>query len=361
MAERFLAERFNRPGHELVDHHVYVICSDGDLMEGISQEAASIAGHFGLGKLVVCYDDNRITIDGTTSISFDGENHTARLEADGWHVQRVEDSEDLDALQAAIAAARDETERPSFIAIRSHIAYPAPHAVDTAKAHGAALGEDEVRATKEVMGFDPDRKFWVDERVYEHMSLHESGTKAQRRLEREVRGVAGGLPGHGSGLGPRVGGAAARGLARVAAGVRRRRGDRHPLGRPEGDGGVRAVRPDDDRRRGGPGRVDQDPVRGRRRVLEGPRGPQHPVRHPRARDGRDRQRRLRARRHRQAVRLDVPDVLRLHARRGAAVGADGPAGGVGVDARLGGRRRGRPDAPADRALRVAARDPAACG
>jgi transketolase len=178
MAERFLADTFNRPGHELVDHHVYVICSDGDLMEGISQEAASIAGHFALGKLVVCYDDNHITIDGTTSISFDGENHTARLEADGWHVQRVGDSEDLDALQDAIAAARDETERPSFISIRSHIAYPAPHAIDTAKSHGAALGEDEVRATKEVMGFDPDRKFWVDERVYEHMSLHESGTKA---------------------------------------------------------------------------------------------------------------------------------------------------------------------------------------
>ena len=104
MAERFLADRFNRPGHELVDHHVYAICSDGDMMEGISQEAASIAGNFALGKLVVCYDDNHITIDGTTSISFDGENHAARFAADGWHVQRVEDSEDLDALEAAIAA-----------------------------------------------------------------------------------------------------------------------------------------------------------------------------------------------------------------------------------------------------------------
>jgi len=179
IAERFLAERYNRPGQEIVDHHTYVICSDGDMMEGVSQEAASIAGHFGLGKLIVCYDDNHITIDGTTSISFDGENHTARLQADGWHVQRVEDSEDLDALQAALTDGREETERPSFIAIRSHIAYPAPNAVDTAKAHGSALGEDEVRATKEVMGFDPDRKFWVHERVYEHMSLSASGTSAQ--------------------------------------------------------------------------------------------------------------------------------------------------------------------------------------
>jgi transketolase len=179
IAERFLAERFNRPGQKVVDHHTYAICSDGDLMEGISQEAASIAGHFGLGKLVVCYDDNRITIDGSTTISFDGENHAARMEADGWHVQRVGDSEDLDALEAAIAAGRDEAERPSFIAIRSHIAYPAPHAVDTAASHGAALGEEEVRATKEVMGFDPDKHFWVDERVYEHMSLRDSGTRAR--------------------------------------------------------------------------------------------------------------------------------------------------------------------------------------
>jgi transketolase len=187
IAERFLAERFNRPGQKVVDHHVYAICSDGDMMEGVSQEAASIAGHFGLGKLVVCYDDNRITIDGSTTISFDGENHTARLEADGWHVQRVEDSEDLDALEAALAAGRDEAERPSLIAIRSHIAYPAPHAVDTAASHGAALGEEEVRATKEAMGFDPDRHFWVDEKVYEHMDLHASGAKArgawQERLD----------------------------------------------------------------------------------------------------------------------------------------------------------------------------------
>jgi transketolase len=179
IAERFLGDRFNRPGAEVVDHHIYAICSDGDLMEGISQEAASIAGHFALGKLVVCYDDNHITIDGSTSISFDGESHTERMAAEGWHVQRVADSEDTDALHAAIAAARDETERPSFISIRSHIAYPAPHAVDTAKSHGSALGEDEVRATKQVMGFDPDRRFWVDERVYEHMSLRERGASLQ--------------------------------------------------------------------------------------------------------------------------------------------------------------------------------------
>jgi transketolase len=187
MAERFLAEHFNRPGYELVDHRTYAICSDGDMMEGVSQEAASIAGHFGLGKLIVCYDDNRITIDGSTSISFDTENHAARMHADGWHVQRVEDSEDLDALQRALLLAREETERPSFIQIRSHIAYPAPNAVDTAKAHGAPLGEDEVRATKVVMGFDPDAHFAVDERVYEHMSLRDSGAASQGQWNERER------------------------------------------------------------------------------------------------------------------------------------------------------------------------------
>jgi transketolase len=194
IAERFLADRFNRPGSGVVDHHVYAICSDGDLMEGVSQEAASIAGQFRLGKLVICYDDNHITIDGTTALSFDGESHTARLAADGWHVQRVEDSEDLDALEAAIAAARDELERPSFISIRSHIAYPAPHAVDTAKSHGAPLGEEEVRATKQVMGFDPDRHFWVDDRVYEHMSLDGRGASVQAEWQERFEAWRGAYP-----------------------------------------------------------------------------------------------------------------------------------------------------------------------
>jgi transketolase len=187
MAERFLDTRFNRPGKPIVDHHVYVICSDGDMMEGVSQEAASLAGNFALGKLIVCYDDNRITIDGTTSLSFDGENHVGRMESDGWHVQRVADSEDVDALEAALTAAREEPERPSFISIRSHIAYPAPKAVDTAKAHGAALGEEEVRRAKEAMGFDPDRHFWVDDAVYEHMSIVEQGGAEQERWSERFR------------------------------------------------------------------------------------------------------------------------------------------------------------------------------
>jgi transketolase len=175
IAERFLAERYNRPYDEIVGHHVYAICSDGDLMEGVSNEAASIAGQLGLGKLVYFYDDNHITIDGTTSLSFMGEDKGARLAAQGWHVQHVADVNDLKALRAAIAAAQAETERPSLIVVRSHIAYGAPHAVDTAKAHGAPLGEPEVRAAKEALGWDPDAHFLVPDEVREHMNVVDRG------------------------------------------------------------------------------------------------------------------------------------------------------------------------------------------
>ncbi len=188
ITERFLADRFNRPGSEIVDHRTYAICSDGDLMEGISQEAASIAGQFGLDKLTVCYDENHITIDGSTAVSFDGENHAARFAASGWHVQRVEDSEDVDAISAAVRRAREERERPSLIVIRSHIAYPAPNACDTAKAHGAPLGEKEVALTKQAMGMDPEESFQVEASVYEYMSLREKGAAAQREWEQRFAG-----------------------------------------------------------------------------------------------------------------------------------------------------------------------------
>ena len=180
IAERFLAERYNRPHSEIVDHRVYCICSDGDMMEGVSNEAASIAGQFGLAKLVYFYDDNRITIDGTTAISFTAEDRGKRIEAQGWHVQHVDDAEDLAALEAAIDAAHAVEDRPSMIVVHSHIAYPAPHAIDTAKAHGSPLGEDEVRATKEILGFDPDGHFAVDGEVYEHMSQVQRGIELEQ-------------------------------------------------------------------------------------------------------------------------------------------------------------------------------------
>jgi transketolase len=179
IAERFLAERYNRPYDEIVDHRVYCICGDGDMMEGVSNEAASIAGQLGLGKLVYFYDDNRITIDGSTSISFTGEDRGARLAAQGWHVQHVDDANDLVALRAAIAAARAETQRPSIVVVRSHIAFGAPHAVDTAKAHGAPLGDAEIRATKEALGWDPDETFLVPDKVREHMNRRARGAELE--------------------------------------------------------------------------------------------------------------------------------------------------------------------------------------
>src|SRR5439155_27133570 len=136
----------------------------------------------GLGKLVYFYDDNHITIDGTTSISFT-EDRAARFEAQGWHVQSIADANDLGALREAIANAQAETARPSLIVVRSHIAYGAPHAVDTAKAHGNPLGEDEVRATKQALGWDPDKHFYVLDEVYAHMSGVDRGIE----LEREWR------------------------------------------------------------------------------------------------------------------------------------------------------------------------------
>jgi transketolase len=185
IAERFLAERYNRPFDEIVDHRVYCICSDGDLMEGVSNEAASIAGTLGLGKLIYYYDDNNITIDGTTWISFT-EDRGARFEAQGWHVQHVHDANDLGALREATANAQAETQKPSLIVVRSHIGYGAPHAVDTAKAHGAPLGEDEVRAAKEALGWDPDKKFHVPDEVREHMNVTERGIELEDMWQKKL-------------------------------------------------------------------------------------------------------------------------------------------------------------------------------
>jgi transketolase len=187
IAQAFLAERWNRPRHAIVDSWVYAICSDGDLMEGVSQEAASIAGNLGLGRLIYVYDDNHITIDGSTSISFAREDKGERFEAQGWHVQHVDDPNDLDALRGALVSAREENERPSLIVLRSHIAYPAPNAIDTAKAHGSPLGEDEVRLTKEVLGFDPDETFVVPDAVREHMAgVRERGAAARSAWEERL-------------------------------------------------------------------------------------------------------------------------------------------------------------------------------
>jgi transketolase len=172
MAERFLRERY---GAEVQDHRTYAICSDGDLMEGIASEAASLAGQLGLGRMIYLYDDNHISLDGPTSLSFDSENVTGRFEAYGWHVQEIEDVNDLDAVRAAIKAAQDEEERPSLIRVHTIIGWPAPNKMGTSKAHGSPLGEDEVRLAKEALGWDPDAHFVVPDGVYEAFSAVEKG------------------------------------------------------------------------------------------------------------------------------------------------------------------------------------------
>ncbi len=167
IAERWLSHYFNRPGFPIVDHYIYAIVSDGDLMEGISHEAASLAGHLGLGRLIYLYDDNHISIDGPTDLAY-SDDVAQRFAAYGWHVQRV-DGHDRSALAQAIENARQETRRPSLIMARTHIAYGSPHKQDTAASHGAPLGEEEVRLTKERLGLPPDKTFYVPDEVYTHM------------------------------------------------------------------------------------------------------------------------------------------------------------------------------------------------
>ena len=166
IAERFLATHFNRPGYPIVDHYVYAIVSDGDLMEGISSEAASLAGHLGLGKLIYLYDDNRITIDGSTSLAFT-ENVGQRFEAYGWHVQRV-DGNNLKEVEAALSGAQAATERPSLIIARTHIAYGSPNKQDTAEAHGAPLGEEEIKLTKRALGWPLEPAFYIPDEALAH-------------------------------------------------------------------------------------------------------------------------------------------------------------------------------------------------
>ena len=183
LAERMLAARFNREGFEVVDHNTWVIASDGDLMEGVAAEAASLAGHLGLHKLCVFWDDNRITIDGGTDLSF-SEDVCARFAACGWHVLRVDVSEGPAAYVAACDAARAETKRPTFVACRTHIGHGSPGKQDTSAAHGAPLGADEIRATKRNLGWPEDATFLVPEDVSAHyLAAGHKGTAAREAWE----------------------------------------------------------------------------------------------------------------------------------------------------------------------------------
>lgn len=180
MAERFLAATFNRPGFPIFDHYTYAIVSDGDLMEGISHEAASLAAHLGLGKLVYLYDDNGISIEGSTDITFT-EDVPARFRAYSWHVQEV-DGYDLKGIEAAVRSAQEEMERPSLIVCHTHIAYGSPNKQDKASAHGEPLGEEEVRLTKEALGWPATAHFLIpDEALAVFRQAVEQGREAEAR------------------------------------------------------------------------------------------------------------------------------------------------------------------------------------
>ncbi len=160
LAERMLAARFNKGGHRLIDHHTFVIASDGDIQEGVSSEACSLAGHLGLGRLIVFYDNNHIQLAGETDMAF-SEDVGKRFEAYGWHVQDVGEDLSVESLEGAIEAAKGVDDRPSLVIVRSHIGYGSPNKQDTSSAHGSPLGEDEVKATKEAYGWPADKDFYV--------------------------------------------------------------------------------------------------------------------------------------------------------------------------------------------------------
>jgi transketolase len=167
IAEAYLAARYNRPGFEIVNHYTYAIASDGDLMEGVASEAASLAGHLRLGKLIYLYDDNRVSLAASTQVTFT-EDRARRFEAYGWHTQTVADGNDLKAIERALRAARAETERPSLILVRTHLGYGSPHKQDTFEAHGSPLGEEEVRLTKQALGWPTEPPFYIPDRALQH-------------------------------------------------------------------------------------------------------------------------------------------------------------------------------------------------
>jgi transketolase len=187
IAQKYLAAHFDRPGHELVDYKIYAIVSDGDLMEGVASEAASLAGHLGLDNIVYLYDDNHISIEGSTDLAFT-EDRAKRFEAYGWFVQNVPDGNDLGAIEGALRAAEGEKERPSLIVVRTHIAYGSPNKQDSADAHGSPLGEEEVKLTKQNLGWPLEPTFYIPEEALAHFrKALERGEKAEAEWQKRLQ------------------------------------------------------------------------------------------------------------------------------------------------------------------------------
>lgn len=185
IAQKYLAATFNRPNHPIVDYRIYTMCGDGDLMEGVSSEAASLAGHLKLGNLICLYDDNSISIDGKTELSF-SEDVGQRFEAYGWHVQTVHDGNNLEKIETAIRHAQQVTDKPSLIKVKTHIGFGSPHKQDTAEAHGSPLGDDEVKLTKQAYGWDENKFFYIPDEVKVHLrTAIDAGEKKETEWKKE--------------------------------------------------------------------------------------------------------------------------------------------------------------------------------
>ncbi|MHC4387198.1 MAG: transketolase family protein, partial [Planctomycetota bacterium] len=195
IAQKYLAAHFNRDGFSIIDYNIYTIAGDGDLEEGVSSEACSLAGHLGLDNLIVIYDDNHITIDGDTDLCFT-EDRARRYKAYGWNVIVVDgDGNDLDAIDKALKKAKRQKDRPTIIKLRTHIAYGSPNKQDTAGAHGSPLGDDEIKLIKENFGWDPEKSFHIPEQVLAHMrKAVEKGKKTEATWNRKFNKYARAYP-----------------------------------------------------------------------------------------------------------------------------------------------------------------------
>ena len=346
------AATFNRPGYELFDYDVYALCGDGCLMEGIGAEAASLAGHLKLSNLCWIYDNNKITIEGATSLAF-SEDVPARFAGYGWAVQHVADANDLAALGAAFDAFRAETERPTLIVVDSIIGYGSPNKAGTHSAHGEPLGVEEVKATKRFYGWPEDETFLVPPEVADHIGggMRERGGGLRRDWEALFARYAAQYPEQAEQLNHMQRRTLPRGLGRRHPQLpRRRQGRGRPRRQRQGAQRGRTTSAMAGGRLGRPGAVQQVPDdlrRGRRLLGHRPGGAQPALRRPRARGRGGRQWTGAV----QAARLPgrVFDLLRLPARRAAALGPDGAAADPPLHPRLHRGRRGRADASADRA------------
>ena len=343
-------------GAELVDHTTYAFVSDGDLMEGVSSEAASLAGHLELGRLVYLYDDNRISLEGPTEWTF-SEDVPKRFEAYGWHTETV-DGHDRIAVDEAISAARAESGRPSLISCKTHIGYGSPNKQDTASAHGSPLGADEVAMTREALGWElppfevPDEARAFFEEAMQRGRAARNGWMERRHAafsadpELAARWVAFHEP-------PPVRLDAPTYDAGKSVATRAMSGDVIQQ--------LAELRPDFVSGDADLAGSTKSLIEGARRLLRRrPDRAQHPLRGAGARHGHDRQR-VEPPWRGPRLRVHLPDLLRLHARRGTAVGVDGVPEHLGVEPRLGVPRRGRSHPPAHRASRRSAAPSPGCG